>query len=563
MLKMMIISLLLTATPIGANGEPKAKPGDWARYGFVLAKQDAKPSIEEITITIGDAESGMLWWEMTARKPGGATFAIRVLSERAPMTGSAADIGRVERYLFKDGARAFVEYKDKSSGNALLPEFDFRTQLLPRQTPGTAFQGAFATTGTYLGNGVQLLEKGAGKPCAAIGESKVLTLDPTLIVGTGRLTRDTDQGRVTDREYNYRPFTSEEYGEMEAAGVNFFIVDTPERESWVYERPAFYTRVPAFEDFPNILYRSNYRGVMMFTDEPAILTSFADCRQVTSAENLLRMEVAASRARRDGYSPLVLPAHLDKIGVSLGTWNPAQRDIPAWEAVYSAAYDEMQGGVSGVIHEGRYDLNMFNGVLAGVCGPGFDVTAEQMLRLHYAFLRGAARCFNGAWGTSIYGQADPAISPTAIDMAYDMGARYIWFWTSDHTHHMPYREQLDLTKALRLHEKTHRRRPIGELLRKTKVAVAFPEGYIGWSEFWPTGIWNNERFGFAKPNDKGVTYGSVVAAALKQGVLLARQGVQFDFVVAGDPARKAGYSRLISVHTDGTVENGVSPKPAK
>jgi len=60
-----------------------------------------------------------------------------------------------------------------------------------------------------------------------------------------------------------------------------------------------------------------------------------------------------------------------------------------------------------------------------------------------------------------------------------------------------------------------------------------------------------------------VTYGSVVAAALKQGVILARQGVAFDFVVAGEPARKAGYSRLISVRTDGAVENGVSAKPAK
>jgi hypothetical protein len=563
LLKMMIVSLLLTGTAVGAHGEVRAKPGDWARYGFVLAKQDAKPSIEEITITIGDAESGMVWWEMAAKKPGGGTFAVRVLSERAPMIGVADGIGAVKRYLFKDGGRAFVEYKDKSSGGALLPEFDFRAHLLPRQTPGTALEGAFATTGTYLGNGVQLLEHGAGKPLAAIGECKVLLLDPTLIIGTGRDFRDIDVGRITDRNYNYRPFLPEEYDEMEAAGVNFFTTNNSERESWVYERPAFYTKAPLLEDFPNIFYRSNYRGVMMFTDEPAILTSFADCRQVTSASNLLRMEVAASIARRDGYSPLVLPAHLEKLGVSLGTWDLRQRDIPAWEAVFSAAYNEMEGGVSGVYHEGRYDLKMFNGVLAGVCGPGFDVTAEQMLALHYAFLRGAARCFNGWWGTSIYGQADPAISPTAIDMAYDMGARYIWFWTSDNGHHMPYREQLDLTKALRQHEKAHPRRPVGELLRKAKVAVEFPEGYIGWSEFWPNGIWNNERFGFAKLNEQGVTYGSVVAAALKQGVLLARQGVQFDFVVDGESARKAGYNRLIHVRTDGTVENGVSAKPAK
>lgn len=560
---MMIVSLLIMGSAIGANGEAKAKSGDWARYGFVLAKQDAKPSIAEITITLGDAEPGMLWWELAAKKPGGGTFAIRVLAERAPMIGTVADIGKVERYLFKDGARAFVEYKEKSSGKALLPEFDFRAQLLPRQANGTGFDGAFATTGNYLGNGVQLLEKGAGKPLAAIGESKVLTLDPALIIGTGRDFRDIDEGRITDRNYNYRPFLSEEYNEMEAAGVNFFVASNSERELMVCERPAFYVRLPVFEDFPNIFYRSNYRGTIMFTDEPAILTSFADCRQVTSASNLLRIRVAASVARRDEYSPRAIQAQLMNNGVALGTWDLNQWDIPAWEAVFSAAYNEMEGGVSGVYHEGRYNLKGFNEVIAGVCGPGYDLTAEQMLALHYAFLRGAARCFNGTWGSSIYGQADPAISPLAINMAYDMGARYIWYWTSDHGHHLPYREQLDLTKALRAHEKAHPRRTASDLLRKAKVAIAFPDGYIGWSELWPNGIWNNERFGFQKLNDKGVTYGSVVAAALKQGVLLAREGVQFDFVVAGEPARKAKYSRLISVHTDGTVENGVSPKSAK
>jgi hypothetical protein len=196
--------------------------------------------------------------------------------------------------------------------------------------------------------------------------------------------------------------------------------------------------------------------------------------------------------------------------------------------------------------------------MRGCFGLDLNITSEEMLNLHYAFLRGAARCFNGAWGTSIYGQSDPKLSPLALKMAYDMGARYIWFWTSDHTHHMPYREQLELTRALREHEKAHPRRPIKDLLRKPEVAVAFPEGYIGYSEYWPKGMWNNEQFGFTKRNENGVTYGSVVGAAIQQGVILTRQGTQFDFVVDGEPARKAGYDRIIRVRTDGRVENGVS-----
>ena len=541
---MAMISLLVAGSVAGKS----AVPGDWARYGFVLAKQDARPSVKDVTITIGPKTGNSRWWEMAVTKPDGTTFAIRMLSEHPPMTGDG--VGQVKRYLLKDGSRSFVEYENKSTGRPLLPEFDFRTQLLPCPTANTAFDGVFATTGAYLGNGVQLMETGHGKALADLGRPKVLSLDPTLIVGTGRNFRDIDDRRVTDRDYNYRPFTPEEYDEMEAAGINFFIVDTSERESWVRERPAFYTKYPVFEDYPNILYRSNYRGTTMFTDEPAILTAFNDCRRVTDASNLLRMRVAASIAEQPYYSPRVIPTQLEKAGVYLGTWGLLQRDIPAWEAVFAAGYHEMEGGVSGVIHEGRYNLGVFNTVLKGTFGDGLEVTAEEMLSLHYAFLRGAARCFHGDWGTSIYGQADPAISPLAIKTAYDQGARYIWFWTSDHSHHMPYKEQLELTRILREHEKAHPRKTT-----KSKVAVAFPEGYIGWSEFWPNGLWNNERFGFQKPNEQGVAYGSVIAAALRQGILLARKSVQFDFVVDGAPARDAGYERIIRVRTDGSVDS--------
>ena len=542
---MTIISLLVAGS---VAGQPIV-PGDWARYEFVLAKQDAKGSVKDVTITVGPKEKGLRWWEMAVTKPDGTAFAIRALSERPPMTGDG--IGKVERYLFKDGSRGFLDYRGKSTGGPLLPDLDFRTQLLPCPTPSTPFDGAFAATGTYLGNGVQLVKSGQGKPLADLGQPKALILDPSLIVGTGRTFRDIDEGRITDRNYNYRPFTAEEYDEMDAAGTNYFMVDTAERELMVRERPAFYTKHPVFEDYPNILYRSNYRGAIMFTDEPAILTAFNACQRVTDASNLLRMRVAASIAEQGYYSPRVLPATFEKAGVCLGTWDLRQRDIPAWEAVYQAGFHEMEGGVTGVIHEGRYNLGVFNTALKGMFGEGFEVTDEEMLDLHYAFLRGAARRFDGDWGMSIYGQADPPISPLAIKMAYDQGARYIWFWTSDHGHHMPYKEQLELTRVLREHEKAHPRKSVA----KSKAAVSFPEGYIGWSEFWPNGIWNNERFGFQKPNERGVTYGKVVGECLKQGIALARKGVLFDFVVDGDPARKAGYERMIRVRTDGTVED--------
>ena len=58
-------------------------------------------------------------------------------------------------------------------------------------------------------------------------------------------------------------------------------------------------------------------------------------------------------------------------------------------------------------------------------------TVRELLRWHYAFLRGGTRTFGKFWGTAIYGQCDPAIAPQAFATPYDMGASYSWFWTSN------------------------------------------------------------------------------------------------------------------------------------
>jgi len=95
-------------------------------------------------------------------------------------------------------------------------------------------------------------------------------------------------------------------------------------------------------------------------------------------------------------------------------------------------------------------------------------TARDLLRYHYGFLRGGARAFGKDWGTSIYGQCDPRLSPEAVTLAYDMGARYVWFWTSDHEHHLPWPEQLELARTL----KEARRRAPAPILAGPRPAVA-------------------------------------------------------------------------------------------
>jgi hypothetical protein len=169
-----------------------------------------------------------------------------------------------------------------------------------------------------------------------------------------------------------------------------------------------------------------------------------------------------------------LEASLRARGAGLGSLQLAQTDFPVWETRYETAFPQLEAGFGGFVHEGRYNLTNFY-----ASGHSFDAcvtastglkrahTAEEMLRIHYAFLRGAARHFGKDWGTSIYGQADPAISPLALHLAYDLGARYLWYWTSDHEHHLPWSEQLQLTRGLKAHAHAHPRRSTrrtGELL---------------------------------------------------------------------------------------------------
>ena len=90
---------------------------------------------------------------------------------------------------------------------------------------------------------------------------------------------------------------------------------------------------------------------------------------------------------------------------------------------------------------------------------------------------GQPECSGRDWGLSIYGQADPQTAPVALTMAYDRGARYLWFWSSDHGHHLPFEEQLELAAVVRDHALVHYRGDRQELLSVARDAIVLPYGY--------------------------------------------------------------------------------------
>jgi hypothetical protein len=164
--------------------------------------------------------------------------------------------------------------------------------------------------------------------------------------------------------------------------------------------------------------------------------------------------------------------------INTGEMRLDQYDFPTWETRYETAWYQMAGGCNGFVHEGRYQVDDFDKRVNGFSHLNRKHTPEQLLKFHYAFLRGGTRTFNKFWGTSIYGQCDPAISPMAVTLAYDMGARYIWYWTSDHDHHLPWVEQVELSRTLRKHAAEHPRPSIFGPKPTLDLAITMPYGRV-------------------------------------------------------------------------------------
>lgn len=533
------------------------QPGDWVKYKLMPASEAKPPVVSYLTIAVGAVEkmekSDAQWWQITAEKADGRKLTVTALSDRVPMTGKDGDIGVVYRYIFTEQDRTPLEYVNESTGLAYLPMFGFRDGLIP--TPRfTNYTGAFIGTGNYLGQAMAVADFGTnGKPLV-INSLMRIVLNDDVLIGTSRMFKDDGTGTGLDKEYKYVELTSDDYDTMIDAGFNLFWAND-KHANYVRDRNVFIIKSSFGTDpYPELLYRSNYWGTAMYTDEPAVRLDASDCVSVYDAANLLKL--------RDHTYHLAPGSHIDNIiklinkeKFTLGDWKPEQVHVPVWETVHESAFYQMQSGAAGLVHEGRYVLSGFNGYLQGILGEGVDCDVPQMLDMTYGFMRGAARCFNKEWGTAIYGQCDYKIAPDAVKQAYDMGAHFIWFWTSDHDHHLPFTQQLELTSIMREYQKEHPRENRRNQLNSAKVAVAIPNGYIctGGS------MWGNTRFREDKLNEFGVPYGDITAEAYWQMYKLAKAGVDFDAVIdVPDVIDNAGYLQIIRIGADGRTN---LPKP--
>jgi len=214
-----------------------------------------------------------------------------------------------------------------------------------------------------------------------------------------------------DEDYTYVELTQDDYREMMAAGFNTFRVPL-DHLSWVIDEPVWFLVRQGFDTRPDILYRSNFFGAVMYMDEPAIRAMGFDrmFRNFTSPTKAAAVVLELTRGRYHGdggYGNRHLQRLLTNAGYRFGDLEIVQPDYPVWETVPSAAWYEMEAGIRGWCMEARYVPEWFAGLMQGELGVDFPADAESVIQFHNALFTGASRRFGAQWGVAIYGQTHP------------------------------------------------------------------------------------------------------------------------------------------------------------
>lgn len=570
----------LTLAMVACQPGPDAFDGRWARYEF--SEGSPVPGITHLVLALPGRETAAdetaFWWRLEAFSGDRRRFSIDLLAGGLDFLHVGAPSVPVHRYLLTDGEGALFEYVDAASGRALLPKLGFFTHLTPRASsvddPGLPlFEG-----GSWLGKPVHRVAGGTGASPADVGGARRLALDPEVLVGTSRSFRDDRSGRLYEPspdwsrggpDYEYVELDGDDYAAMIEAGFNIFRVPA-EHLRWVRDEPVWFLVRGGFGARPDLLFRPNFFGAVMYMDEPAIRAMafdgmFRHFRDPAKAAEVV-VELTRGRYHGDGgYGRGHLQRLLARDGWDLGAMEISQPDYPVWETVASACWYEMEAGAAGWCMEGRYQPAWFARLMRDELGVDFPGDAEATIRFHQAFFTGAARRFGARWGVAIYGQMDPKAAGLLFPIAYEQGATYFWFWTSDHAHHVPFEEQLRHARALRRHVAAHPRRDPGDRVSVARVAIALPWGYLldhyqlkrytYHGETFPRGrMWWSREMEMTDENREGATYGQVLAAAATLAAELLRSGTAFDFVyLRRGEAAPAGYAEVRRVLESGEV----------
>ncbi len=513
----------------------------------------------EIAADSASGRAGLYWYEITCRKVCGDSLKLWLLTDGYPFAGSSAKKVDFLRYIIQEPGQAPVEYVNRRTGRALPPMFDLREKLLPRATGQS--KGLLFEKGTFLGHPLIRSAIIEAEPVAPPENITKLILNPDLLIGTSRNFRDDGKGRKSEKDnYNYIPFTKENYDEMIAAGVNYFTAKG-EQIDWIKRRAVFYEGYSPQIDFPEELFRPNFKGMRMFIDEPASRLAGKYARDASPADavKVIQAEIRGKLNNR-GYESI-----LRKSGIDLGSLELTEPDVPIWETYIGTAYYQLEANRCGIIQEcrwqirpGNFDRGRMLQRINAEFGTTIPVEPENLFLWYYSQMIGPARVFGAKWGMSIYGHAEQELRLPSMKLAYDLGAAYIWFWTSDHNHHVPYTEQLALTRAITDYAKKHPRPPLNKLMARAKKAIVLPYGYT-LPACWELDMYGSYIFSIARKNELGISYKEVLVPAIKEIEHCLKNKIPYDVVPAGKDFDPTIYDEIVRIKEDKSVIRQARP----
>ena len=543
----------------------------WAKYD-VVESESKEPNLTHVILSLPAVEmvkgKEAIWFQLEAFSENERLYAVALLvSSLDFLRPGGADVN-VYRYLLFPATGNPLEFISSSTGEAILPPFDFFKNLLPHAQDTDDSKMPFFAAGTYLGRSLRLRKKGIDASLLRLKDVRRLELEEDVLIGTGRNFKDAEGKRLylpgqppppDEPDYTYVTFTEDDYRQMiERAGMNLFNIASSQLP-YVVEQPVFFILREGFEESFDLLYRSNFLGSVQFMDEPAWLVmahnEVTDAQTPQEASSRL-IEMVKERYAGDGsYGMHNLMKRLRDAGYDFGEGEILQPDFPVWETVTSAAWYEFEAGVPGYVFEGRYRPKQFADLVKRKLDIDFPDDIESCLQFHYAFYRGAARHFGGKWGVAIYGQMALDAADMAFPLAYAEGATYFWFWTSDHSHHVPFIEQISFTRKFRDYIKAHPRSATpAELTANAKVAIALPWGYLFDDATLNFGMmWKSPHMKLEEDNGHGVNYKEVLKKAMQKAVKLLQGKTRFDILFLREGEKVDGYDEVYRMLVNGEV----------
>ena len=557
---------------------PLGKPGQMATYQHESEGSLPNAVVKTLTVAIGSVEekAGVpyQWICLRATKISGEKFAVWLLSESVPSADLKVSRAATSRYILQIGDDTPLEFRDRFTGEPVLPGLGAWQYLFPRPADKTTQSNLFPQTVKYLGHTYRLMHISDSTESDAPPDTEILSLRPDALIGPPSNTRQVDETRRYDMsDYEIKPLTEADYDEMIAAGINCVRVDT-EQVEWVKNRNVFYWGIDAATlGYPECLYRSNYLGPALFMDEPAVCTRDHVLRPKLEEDSAFRKAVTPQvafeafqdyfhTAKYDGAPTRLckgLEAHPD---VDLGDMQFLQQNLYTWETmISSAAYQLSEGNTetpAAIVFEppGRVgtmrtlpEMNMTYGCHIPIDNP------KNLASILYGFLRGAARQTDKNWGMSIYGQVHRADAFWLQTHAYDLGARHFHYWDNYQLACVPYGEVLALSRNLSAHVESHPHRKPDALRKAAEIVILLPPGYnLGHVEMGRGNLWGVGELNLERPNRKGIKYRTVMHNFFTEIERAIRLGIAFDLIWDLEGLKLSDYREIVRIREDGKVE---------